>query len=55
MSIERPNYESSQVLPLKGEVSPESMPEYLKQQFDNPENFDLYEGAETLNVRDVQP
>ena len=54
MSIERPDYESSQILPLKGEVSAESMSEYLKQQFDSPEKLDLYEG-ETLSLRDIQP
>lgn len=54
MSIERPNYETPQTLPIKGEVSPESMPEYLRQQFESPEKLDLY-GGETLSIRDIQP
>ena len=53
MSIERPNYENSQILPLKGEVSPESMPEYIKQQFDNPEKLEMY--GRDLEIVDISP
>ncbi|MEK9158003.1 MAG: alpha/beta hydrolase [Patescibacteria group bacterium] len=54
MSIERPSYENSQILPLKGEVPPEKMEEYLRQQFEQPEKLELYDG-ETLSLRDIQP
>src|SRR3989344_7264015 len=54
MSKEKLSHEVSQVIPLRGEVSPEEMPEYLKRQFEQPERLELYEG-ETLSVRDIQP
>ncbi len=54
MSIERPSYENPQILPLKGEVPPEKMEEYLRKQFEQSEKLELYEG-ETLSLRDIQP
>ncbi|MDO8495718.1 MAG: alpha/beta hydrolase [bacterium] len=54
MSIEMPSYENKQTLPPKGEVPPEKLPEYLSNQFDQPDKFELYEG-ETLSLRDIQP
>lgn len=54
MSIERPSYENSQILPLKETVEEEAHRK-LKEKFEQPEKIDLYEGAETLNIRDIQP
>lgn len=54
MSMERPSYENPQILPLK-ETAEERAYRELREKFEQPERIDLYEGAETLNVRDIQP
>ncbi|OGN10024.1 MAG: hypothetical protein A3J46_04110 [Candidatus Yanofskybacteria bacterium RIFCSPHIGHO2_02_FULL_41_11] len=54
MGTERSLYENPQILPLK-ETEEEEAHRKLKEKFEQPERLDLYEGAETLNIRDIQP
>lgn len=54
MRFEGPKYESPQILPLK-ETAEEKTYRELRDKFKQPERVDLFDGAETLNGRDVQP
>lgn len=54
MSFEFPQYENPQVLTLK-ETEEEKTRRQLEERFEELERIELYEGIETLNIRDIQP